>query len=98
MRPRLLLEPEAKADLLAAFRWYEAQRTGLGSEFLAEVAHVFATIEANPEQFPVIRGRTRRGLVRRFPYGIFYIIDPDLVAVTACMHGRRDPQRWQTRR
>ena len=37
MRPRLLLEPEAQADLAEAFDWYEAQRTGLGSEFLAEV-------------------------------------------------------------
>lgn len=65
MRPRLLLEPEAKADLASAFE---------------------------------IRGKTRRGLVRRFPFGIFYIIEPDLIAVTACMHGRRDPQRWQIRR
>ena len=97
MRPRLLLEAEARQDLVAAFDWYQAQRPGLGSEFLAEVACVLEAIEANPEGFPVIRGRTRRGLVRRFPYGIFYIVESDLIAVTACMHGRRDPERWQVR-
>jgi plasmid stabilization system protein ParE len=98
MKPRLLLEAEARQDLVAAFDWYEAQRSGLGSEFLAEVAFVLEAIEASPERFPVIRAKTHRALVRRFPYGIFYIIESDLIAVIACMHGRRDPQRWQIRK
>jgi hypothetical protein len=37
MQPRLLLAPEAQADLAEAYAWYESQRGGLGSEFLAEV-------------------------------------------------------------
>jgi plasmid stabilization system protein ParE len=45
-----------------------------------------------------VRGRTRRALVHRFPYAVFSILDPDLIAVSAVMHGRRDPRRWQTRR
>jgi toxin ParE1/3/4 len=97
MRPRLLLEPEAEADIAEAFDWYETQRPGLGSEYLAEVARVLETLERRPEQFPVVQGRTRRALVRRFPFGVFYIVDPDLIAVTACMHSRRDPRRWQRR-
>jgi plasmid stabilization system protein ParE len=97
MRPRLLLEPEARADLADAFDWYESQREGLGSEFLAQVALVLESIEANPQQFPVLRGRTRRALVHRFPFGVFYVVEPDLIAVTACLHGRRDPRRWQSR-
>ena len=98
MKPRLLLEPEARADLAEAFVWYEAQRLGLGSEFLAEVAIVLERIEDLPEAFAVIRGETRRALVHRFPYAVFYVLDPDVVAVTAVMHGRRDPRRWQERR
>jgi plasmid stabilization system protein ParE len=95
---RVLLEPEARADLAEAFDWYENQRLGLGSEFLAEVARVLESIERNPQEYGIIQGQTRRALVRRFPYAVFYIIDPDLVAVTAVMHGRRDPRRWQERR
>ncbi|HEV8264247.1 MAG TPA: type II toxin-antitoxin system RelE/ParE family toxin [Gemmatimonadales bacterium] len=94
----MLLEPEARADLAEAFDWYENQRLGLGSEFLAEVARVLESIERNPQEYGIIQGQTRRALVRRFPYAVFYIIDPDLVAVTAVMHGRRDPRRWQERR
>ena len=98
MQPRFLLAPEAKGDLADAFAWYEAQRTGLGSEFLAQVALILESIEHAPERYPIVRGTTRRALVRRFPYAVFYISDPDVVAVTAVMHGRRDPRRWQSRR
>jgi len=48
MQPRLLLEDEARADLAEAFTWYEQQRPGLGSEFLAEVALVLDSIERSP--------------------------------------------------
>ncbi len=96
--PRLLLEPEAEADLEEAFGWYEDQRPGLGSEFFAEVARILQAIERTPEQHSIIRGHTRRALVRRFPYAVFFVVDPDLIAVTAVMHGRRDPRRWQERR
>ncbi len=98
MQPRLLLEDEARADLAEAFTWYEEQRPGLGSEFLAEVAVVLESIERSPAAYAVVRGETRRALVRRFPYAVFYVNDPDVVAVTAVMHGRRDPRRWQERR
>ena len=97
MPRRLYVEPEADADLAEAFGWYEMQRVGLGSEFLAEVAQTFASLEDAPERYPVVRGSTRRALVHRFPFAVFYIPEADLVAVTAVMHGRRDPHRWQQR-
>ena len=98
MPRRVVLEPWARADVAEAFVWYEQQRAGLGSEFLAEIARILTTIEQHPEQHAIVRGQTRRALVRRFPYGVFYIIDRDDIAVTAVMHGRRDPLRWQSRR
>jgi plasmid stabilization system protein ParE len=96
--PRLFVEPEAQAELEDAFVWYEEQRSGLGSEFLDEVARVFRVVEEAPEHYPIVRGVTRRALVHRFPFGVFYILGPDRVAVTAVLHGRRDPRRWQQRR
>lgn len=97
MQPRFLLEPEARSDLAEAFLWYDDQRVGLGSEFLAEVALVLERIEQMPESYAVLRGQTRRALVRRFPYAVFYVLDPEVIAVTAVMHGRRDPHRWPER-
>ena len=98
MPPRLRLNPEAEADLVEAFAWYEGQRPGLGSEFFAEVAQVLQRIEDAPLQHAVVLEDTRRAIVRRFPYAVFFIVDPDVIAVTAVMHGKRDPKRWQMRR
>ena len=98
MPRRVMLELWARADVADAFVWYEQQRPGLGGEFLAEVARVLDAIEQHPEQYAIVRGNTRRALVHRFPYGIFYVIDPDEIAVTAALHARRDPRRWQGRR
>jgi toxin ParE1/3/4 len=92
-----IFRPAAAADVEDAYRWYEAQQTGLGEEFLAAVRVVIESMMANPELFPVVYRETRRALLRRFPYGIYYRIVEDQIVVVACMHGRRDPRRWQSR-
>jgi plasmid stabilization system protein ParE len=98
MRPRLLIEPEAEVELNEAFTWYEGRTAGLGSEFLRAVRAAFALIRRNPEQFTRVRGDVRRALVRRFPYAVYYVADPDQIAVFAVVHTRQHPRRWQSRR
>ena len=96
MKPPIF-RPAAAADVEDAYRWYEAQRPGLGEEFLAGVKIVIESMTANPELFPVVHRETRRALLRRFPYGLYYRIVDDQIVVVACMHGRRDPRQWQSR-
>ncbi len=93
-----IFRPAAAADLEDAYRWYEAQQTGLGEEFLSAVRIAMELVESHPEQFPVVHRQTRRVLLRRFPYGLYYRIFDDQIIVVACMHARRDPRRWQIRR
>jgi hypothetical protein len=53
---------------------------------------------ANPPQFPVIYKSIRRALLRRFPYALLFVIEPDeTLTVIACFHGSRHPMRWQER-
>jgi plasmid stabilization system protein ParE len=40
----------------------------------------------------------RRALVRRFPYSIFYEIEPQQIIVYGVFHGARDPDAWKRRR
>ena len=97
MKPPIV-RPAASADIEDAYRWYEAQQTGLGEEFLAAADAVMQFALAHPQQFPVVHRLTRRALFRRFPYGLYYRIVDDQIIVVACMHARRDPRRWQSRR
>ncbi len=90
---RVLVRAAAAADIDEAFLWYEKQRAGLGEEFLREVEAVRTRIVLNPETFPVTHRQTRRVLLQRFPYAMYYRLAGDLVIVVACMHGRRDPRR-----
>ena len=77
MKPRFLVEAEAEAELDEAFNWYEGRAQGLGTEFTRAVRAAFALIARNPEQFPRVRGDVRRALVRRFPYAVYYVAEPE---------------------
>ena len=94
----LFVRPAAAADLEDGFLWYDAQRPGLGNEFLDAVEQAFRGVRENPRRYRVVYRDTRRAHVRRFPYGVFYRIVGDDVVVVACFHGKRDPRGWEGRR
>ncbi|MGH9793760.1 MAG: type II toxin-antitoxin system RelE/ParE family toxin, partial [Candidatus Acidiferrales bacterium] len=86
-----MFRPAAAADAEEAFRWYENRRPGLGEEFLSEVSRAIRAVMENPERYPVIHRRTRRALVSRFPYGIFYQVLEGQLVIVACFHAKRNP-------
>lgn len=95
---RLVLRAQAEADLDHAYGWYEREREGLGDEFLQEVRATLATVLRLPESCPQVHRHTRRALVHRFPYGLYYRIIGETVVLVACFHTRRDPAGWKRRR
>jgi plasmid stabilization system protein ParE len=95
---RVVVRPAAAADIEDAYRWYESQRPGLGEEFLVALKSTRDRVLEHPEAYPVLHRDTRRALIpQRFPYGLFYRIYGDAIVVVACMHAKRDPQRWRRR-
>jgi plasmid stabilization system protein ParE len=96
--PRLVFRPEAEAELLDARAWYEGQRVGLGATFAAAVETTLTAILQDPLAYPRVKGDTRRALVPRFPYAVYFRTIGDEIIVLAVMHGRRLPQHWRSRR
>ncbi len=80
-----------------AAAWYEDQRRGLGNRFLDEVVSAFSAISEAPRMFPSVHRNTRRALIRRFPFGVYYRIEGTEIVVVAVMHASRDPRRWKSR-
>lgn len=70
----LQLTSVAEQDLLEAIAWYDDQQLGLGDEFLRTVDATLANIARDPFHYQQPHHSIRRGLVPRFPYGIFYRI------------------------
>ena len=93
--PHLL--PAARQDIADAFAWYEAQSPGLGLELLRHVEATVASIQRHPEMYPTVLADYRRALVRRFPYVIFYEVEPERIVVYAVFHCSQDPQKWKAR-
>ena len=93
----LCVTPAAERDLAAAFIWYEEQRAGLGTRFIGQVDQLFDRIREMPRQFPEVVSGYRRGLLQRFPYGVYFSVEPDRVVIHAALHLHRDPARWRRR-
>lgn len=93
-----IFRPSAAADIERSYRWYEDQRVGLGDEFLEEVSVTVDAVLARPRAYPVLHRDTRRALVRRFPFALFYRTIDETIVVVACFHVQRKPSRWKRRR
>ncbi len=92
MKYNVIIRPEAENDLKEAFSWYEDKRLGLGYDYLLQVDAGIRFIERNPEVHPLEYKRTRRHLIKRFPYKIIYLFENEKVIVLAVIHGKRSPE------
>lgn len=93
----IIIHPEAEEELLEAARYYETCRSTLGLRFLDAVVRGLEDVAENPEIRPVLSGRVRRYLIDRFPYGLLYVVLPDVVTIVAVMHLHRRPGYWRGR-
>lgn len=98
IRPSVLsIEPEAEAEILEAYWYYEDREQGLGTEFRRAVEACLDVITRHPRAYATVHGEVRRALVRRFPYSIFYLMEERQLVVIACFHASRDPEEWRRR-
>jgi|SRR3954471_4876115 toxin ParE1/3/4 len=97
MAAKLVVAPEAERDVDEAYAWYERQRVGLGEDFLTCVDACLQAVRRTPKMHQPVHENYRRGLVRRFPYAVFYEYANRTVTVYAVMHTSRDPDRWRGR-
>jgi len=88
-----IIEP-AELELNDAFEFYEAQTPGLGKRFIEEFNKGIVRIRQHPESWPRIRDNIRKCILNKFPYTIFYAVEPKLVIITAVAHQRRKPDYW----
>ena len=81
-------------DLAGAFDWYELRGPRLGDVFLVAVQTTLQAIAQYPEMFVAVHGEVRRAIVSRFPFAVFYTIEPRRVVVLRVLHTSRNPALW----
>jgi toxin ParE1/3/4 len=97
MSLELLIRPEAREDLSAAFAYYESCMAGLGDQFLDSIKATLDVVVNQPELYPKVFGVVHRALIHRFPFGVFYLVTESQLVVAACLHVRRSPSVWKSR-
>ena len=95
MKARLLLAD--RNELWQAVRYYDEARPGRGADFLAQVESAVERITNHPNAWHPLSERTRRCLVRRFPYGIIYQVRDDEILIVAVANLHRKPEYWKRR-
>jgi hypothetical protein len=93
----VILVGRADADVQAAFNRLDDYQSGRGEVFIQQLDLALEFLRQNPEAAPVYAGPYRRMLLRNFPYGIFYQVQPRRVVVVAVLNLRQDPKRIRER-
>jgi len=82
----------ASREVIEAARSYEHLRPGLGTSFLEELSRIERHLSSSPGLYQIVEGQIRRAVLRRFPFGLFYLEETDRILILACLDLRRDPQ------
>lgn len=93
----LSLRPEVRIDLLDAFHWYQKQQLGLGYDFKSCVNDALAKLEKHPVFYKKVHNDIRRLFIKKFPFGVFYLVEGNRVIILAVLHARLNPLKWKIR-
>lgn len=77
--------------------WYEARSLLAASAFLRELSIAVQRIRQAPHRNALAEAGTRRLLLDRFPFTIYYRVGTDAVTVVAVAHQKRRPGYWSSR-
>ena len=94
---RVVYHRLAASELIDAAVFYEERRPFLGDEFVTEVNAARDRIRANPKRGRTEKLELRSFKVRRFPYRLFYAVEPDRLWIVAVAHLSRRPGCWVRR-
>jgi len=97
MSRRIILSPDARAQLDAAARWYSRKEINLPRRFRAEVQSTLLGIARYPYAYVRIDAAVRRACMNRFRYYIYFRFNAERVLVTGIIHQRRADTVWKDR-
>ena len=97
MTRRLVLRKEAREDVASAATWYDDQEPGLGKDFVTEARQLFRQIAEHPARFRPVNPEVRQASLHRFPYAVYFSVEPEEIVILAVIHKRRHPDTWRQR-
>ena len=97
MKRELLVSLEAREDLAEAVGGFREISPQLVVRFGVELERIYSLILEYPDMYPVVYKNFRRGLLRRFPYSVFYVVEETAIVIMGVVHQARDESTWKHR-
>jgi plasmid stabilization system protein ParE len=94
---RVRFHPAARAEVLDAKLWYQERSPLTATAFVQEISVAIGLIAEAPNRFPKAEHGTRRSVLPRFPFNIYYCTDADEIIIVAVAHQKRRPSYWASR-
>jgi len=88
----------ADRDIAGAIEHYEDVRNGLSIDFELCIEEGYADILNSPLGYQIRYKDIRIKFIRRFPYGIHYIVEGKEITVISVFHQSKSPRKWFKRR
>lgn len=88
----------AEKEIREAFLCYEEQREKLGSKFEEHVTKAIDDIRKNPFKYQVRYKSIRVQFLKKFPFGVHYVVNEEKILLVAVFHTSLDPENWKQRR
>jgi toxin ParE1/3/4 len=89
--------PEVEQDVAETYVWYEEQLSGLGEDFLLSVDAAINGILRKPLLNSIVYKNVRKVKVKRFPFGVFYLLNGNIITIISVIHLSRHPRNWRRR-
>jgi len=91
---KVVILPQAAAELKDAVEYYEAEQSGLGERLWVEFDQHLGWIAGNATLPRLRSGAYRRVNFKIFPYYVAYALREDHIVVLAVSHAARAPEHW----
>ncbi|MFP3592449.1 type II toxin-antitoxin system RelE/ParE family toxin [Chryseobacterium sp. SIMBA_038] len=98
MNYKLIIKPEAENDLDEAIEWYKEQNENLPEQLLNEVETGLNKIQKYPEHYQKRYKEIRITFTKKFPYGIYYTLENEIIFVHAILHNKQNPKSVSKRK
>lgn len=85
----------ARAESLDAFDYYHERSEQAASRFMQCLEVATTWISKHPTTGKPLSPRTRRHLMKTFPYLLIYRVESDAVWIVGVVHEKRDPKHWR---
>lgn len=87
----------AATEIIEAYDWYEAQREGLGIEFLEELENFYQSLLRNPQAYTYYKKPVRQGKIARFPYVVVFEAFESIIVIYSVFMSKQNPDKKRTK-